>query len=151
MPSSNTNISARLRRTLSSQLFLCRLLSFQPPRLLKMIRKYPCSVSAGVGRSQSRGRIDRLQPCKAPGHHAHQSKGVILLQGDRGGKKKWFPMGFFLPSDARSSSSERVTGRFTAPVQRQRLPRPLLIPSCSSPVLLLRFLFFFFWFSLLFS
>lgn len=42
-------------------------------------------------------------------------------------------MGFFLPSDARSSSSERVTGRFTAPVQRQRLPsfsNPQLLQFC---------------------
>lgn len=136
VPSSNTNISAHLCRTRPSQLFLCRLQSFQPPRLLKVIRKYPCSASGRVGWSSSRGRIGRLQPCKALAITLASPKLLFYFKVTEERKKKWFPMGFVLPPDARSSSSERVTGRFTAPVQRQRFPCPLPIRSCSSSVLL---------------
>lgn len=78
-----------------------------------MIRKYPCSASGKVGWSELRERTGRLQPCRV--------QVLFYVKVSRG--KKWFPMGFFLPPGARGSSSERVTGPFTATCTKAAAPQ----------------------------
>lgn len=146
------HLSPSSPRSLPSQLFLRRLQPFQPPSLLKMIRKYRRSASGQSGMELVEGgRIGRLQPCKAPA--------ITLATGPVQGcyfTSRWpeeKKSGFQRDSCCRQTpggplqSASRLVSQHL--YKGSGSPVLFCFHSCSSPVLSLGFFVFCFCFSLL--